>query len=302
MTLSQLRYLVALADHLHFGRAAAACRVSQPTLSAQIKKLEAYLDAPLVERNGYSGVGLTAIGVNVVERARRIVEEADAIIGAAQRGGAPLIGPRRLGVIPTLCPYFLPWALPALRSAFPKLDLICSEDLTEGLLDKLRTRRLDWAVIAEVPDVAGLESLPLFEEPFLAAVPAEHALSNTDPLPLGALEQSRLLLLTEGNCLRDQTLALCGAGAAVKPGGVEASATGLETLRGLVAAGLGVTLMPALAVRPTSGVVFRELTPHAGRQAILAYRAGAPQRVEARRIAEIIATAFEATTALQRDA
>lgn len=293
MTLTQLRYLIALADHLHFGRAAAACRVSQPTLSAQIKKLEAYLDAPLIERDPASGVGLTPLGLDVADRARRVIEEADAIVGVARRGGAPMLGPRRLGVIPTLCPYFLPWALPAMRRAYPKLDLICSEDLTDRLIEQLRARRLDWAVVAEDVATPGLEQAALFEEPFLAAAPADDPLARRDAATQADIAAARLLLLTEGNCLRAQTLAVCGPQSATAAHGVEASATGLETLRGLVAAGLGVTLVPALAVRPTDGVVFRPLDPPAGRCLSLAFRSGARQRVEARLAAETIAAAFE---------
>lgn len=299
MTLTQLRYLVALADHLHFGRAAAACRVSQPTLSAQIKKLEDYLDAPLVERGGPAGgargVALTSLGAHVVERARRMIEEADAILGVARRGGAPMTGPRRLGVIPTLCPYFLPWALPAMQRAHPRLELICSEDLTDQLVEKLRSRQLDWAVVAEpLAAPAGLETLPLFEEPFLAALPEAHPLAARATLDQAAFVAERPLLLTEGNCLRDQALALCGRSSGARAEGVEASATGLETLRGLVAAALGVTLMPELAARPTAGVVFRPLEPSVGRRMALAFRAGAQQRVEARMAADTIATAYAA--------
>ncbi len=293
MTLTQLRYLVALADHLHFGRAAAACRVSQPTLSAQIKKLEAYLDAPLGER-GAAGVGMTALGANVVERARRVIEEAEAIVGAAKRGAEPMVGPRRLGVIPTLCPYFLPWALPAIRRAHPKLDLICSEDLTDRLIEKLRARQLDWAAVAEPIEANGLELLPLFDEPFLAALPETHPLAAKKAAAQKEFVRAKLLLLTEGNCLRDQALALCAGTVAAQtpPRGVEASATGLETLRGLVAAGLGVTLMPALAARPTTGVVFKPLAPPAGRRVALAFRSAPQQRVEARMAAQTIADAF----------
>ncbi|MCI4664311.1 MAG: LysR substrate-binding domain-containing protein [Neomegalonema sp.] len=293
MTLTQLRYLVALADHLHFGRAAAACGVSQPTLSAQIKKLEAYLDAPLVERGG-GDVGLTALGAHIVERARRMLEEADAILGAARRGADPMVGPRRIGVIPTLCPYFLPWALPAIRNDFPRLDLLCFEEMTEQLVAELRARRLDWAVMAGPFRADGLEAYPLFQEAFLAALPEAHPLAQKEATPQSALTTERLLLLSEGHCMRDQALALC-ATQPKEPGRTDASATGLETLRGLVAAGLGVTLAPALAARPTPGVVYRPLTPPAGRDLILVARAAPAQRVEARLIAKSIAAAYAQT-------
>ena len=294
MTLTQIRYLVALSDQLHFGRAAADCGVSQPTLSAQIKKLEAYLGAPLFDRSG-SDVALTPLGAHIVEHARRMLDEADAIVGAARRGSEPMVGPRRLGVIPSLCPYFLPWALPSIQSAFPKLVLHCAEDLTERLVEDFRARRLDWAVIAAPFSAPGAETLPLFEEAFLAALPADHSLAQSESAPQASLAAEQLLLLGEGHCLRDQALALCSQ---VSPDAhlSGANATSLETLRGLVAGGLGLTLMPELAARPHDGVVYRPLSPAAGRQIVLLHRAAPPQRVEARLLAKEISKAYASRT------
>lgn len=293
MTLTQLRYLVALADHGHFGRAAEACGVSQPTLSTQIRKLESYLDAPLVSRGG-PRAALTPLGESICERARRMLDLAEEVKGAARRAGAPLVGPFRLGAIPTFCPYFLPWALPALRARFPRLELITRELRTEDALSALRRRDLDAAVVAEPLQDPAVETVPLFEEPFLVALPPEHPLTLAPAVPVVALARERVLVLEEGHCLRDQALGACGAEA---PDPAGARATSLETLLGLVAVGEGVTLAPALAVEGRTVPALRPLVPPAGRRLVLAHARACSRRGDIRPLADALRAA--APTPLQ---
>lgn len=250
MTLRELRYLVALADHQHFGRAAEACHVTQPTLSAQLRKLEDYLGHTLVDREPKVPT-LTPIGAQIVERARRLLSEADDILKLTRLRSGPLEGALNLGMIPTLAPYYLPTALSVIRAAYPKLQLIVQEDITANLIAKLGDQMLDAALLA-LP--AGLESracieVPLFDEPFYVAAPKNHAFADVDSVPAAALVEQKLLLLTEGHCLRGQALDVCGLVEAPRDENADCRATSLETLRQLVGAGLGLTLLPALAVR-----------------------------------------------------
>lgn len=276
MTLTQLRYLVALADHEHFGHAARACHISQPTLSAQIRKLEKELHAALIERG--TRVALTPLGVAVVTRARGMLAEADEIASIARRGEQPLAGPRRIGIIPTLCPYLLPWALPALKEAFPRLDLICREAMTDAVLGAVKSRELDWGIIAEDPDDPALATQVLFDEPFYAALPLGHPLAARKRVLQSALCHEKILVLGEGHCLREQTQAVCNAAAS---SGNDIQATSLETLRGLVAAGQGITLLPALARRPDETTIeLRPLSPAASRTVRLVMRRADPRRDE----------------------
>jgi LysR family hydrogen peroxide-inducible transcriptional activator len=275
MTLSQLRYLVALADHGHFGRAAEACGVSQPTLSSQIAKLEAYLDAPLVTR-GAAGARLTAMGEQVVSRARATLELVEEIKGVAHRGEAPLIGPFRLAMLPTLAPYCLPWALPALRAAFPRLDLVCVEMQTAAALVALRRREIDAALVAEPLDLPGIDTHALFDEPFLAALPPGHALAAAATVAPEALAGERMMVLEEGHCLRDQTLDLCRGAA----GGEGFRATSLETLLGLVAVGEGATIVPAMAGEGRRDAILRPIRPAVHRRIVLANGRAAARRGE----------------------
>ncbi len=277
MTLTQLRYLVALADHRHFGRAANACAISQPTLSAQLRKLEAELQADLIERG--NTVTMTPLGNAVVTRARGILSEADEIASIARRGEEPLTGPRRIGIIPTLCPYLLPWALPALNQGFPRLNLICREVMTGAVIAAVKSRELDWGLIADDPNDPGLNSHILFDEPFFAALPTSHPLTARKQISQASLCHEKILVLGEGHCLRDQTQALCGSGSSGL--GDDIQATSLETLRGLVAAGQGVTLLPALARRKEeSTIALRPLTPAASRTVRFISRRADPRRDE----------------------
>jgi len=276
MTLTQLRYLVALADHQHFGRAADACAISQPTLSAQLQKLEAELQAALIERG--NTITLTPLGNAVVTRARGILSEADEIASIARQGEEPLAGPRRIGIIPTLCPYFLPWALPALKKDFPRLDLICREAMTRAILSAIKSRELDWGLIAEDPDDPALTNDVIFEEPFFVALPPDHPLTERKSISQTALFSERILVLSEGHCLRNQTQAICNSASRT---GDDIQATSLETLRGLVSAGQGITLLPALARRDAeTGVDLRPMKPAASRTVRLVARRADPRRSE----------------------
>lgn len=289
MTLTQLRYLLALGDHGHFGRAAEACGVSQPTLSTQVAKLEAYLDAPLVER-GPSGARLTPLGERVASRARQMLDLADEIKGAARRGEAPLTGPFRLGVLPTLGPYCLPWVVPGLRTRFPRLDLVCREVQTAEALAALRRRDLDAAILAAPLEMAGIGTIPLFDEPFVAALPPGHPLLAEDAVRPEALAAERLLVLEEGHCLRDQALAVC-AGDAGSPG---FRATSLETLLGLVTIGEGATLAPALAVAGRTTPALRPFLPGLHRRLLLAHALSGARRGEMRLLAGALRAAAPA--------
>ncbi|MCX7564181.1 DNA-binding transcriptional regulator OxyR [Xanthomonadaceae bacterium XH05] len=247
MNIRDLRYLLALAEHRHFGRAAAASFVSQPTLSTQIRKLEEELGVTLIERAPRK-VMLTPVGREIAERARRILRELDELREVAQRSRDPEAGTVRLGIFPTLGPYLLPHVLPQIRMRFPNLELLLVEEKTGALLHQLREGRLDAAILAMPLQDDQLHVEFLFEEPFLLAVPRSHPLAAHRKISMQDLSRESLLLLEDGHCLRDQALDVCHlAGAGEKSG---FRATSLETLRQMVAAGVGVTLLPKLAVAP----------------------------------------------------
>jgi len=250
VNLRDLEYLVAVAEHGHFGRAAAACYVSQPTLSTQLKKLEAELDVALVERNPRRVV-LTAAGEQVVARARTILGEVDAIRGIARHARDPRSGRLRLGLLPTLAPYLLPHVMPAVTARFPHLELLLVEEKTQVLLDQLRAGRLDGAVLAMPVADESLDGELLFREDFVLAVPAGHRLARAGegPVPVDVLaDEPHILLLQDGHCLRDQALAICQLAGARADAGF--AATSLETLRYMVGTGAGITLLPELSVQP----------------------------------------------------
>ena len=244
MNLRDLRYLVALADERHFGRAALRCHVSQPTLSAQLRKLEGYLGVPLIERQPRR-VTLTEAGTRVVERARRILLEADAIVELAKSDRDPLAGSLKVALIPTVGPYLLPHVARRLRRDLPRLKLMLYEYQTEPLLEKLRAGEVDVGILALPVPQDGLDTLTLYDEPFTVAVPAGHPLAARDRLKLEDLRGETLLLLEDGHCLRDQALEVCSRVRVHEA--QDYRATSLETLRQMVAAGHGVTLMPQLA-------------------------------------------------------
>lgn len=247
MNLRDLKYLVALAEHKHFGRAAAACFVSQPTLSTQIKKLEEELGVPLVERAPRK-VMLTPAGREAAARARGIVAEVEQLKEAARRSRDPEAGTVRLGIFPTLGPYLLPHVVPAIRARFPQLELLLVEEKSDVLLTQLRNGQLDAALLALPLHDEQLHTEFLFEEPFVLAAPEGHPLAAHATLHMADLADQRLLLLQDGHCLRDQALDVCHLAGALEKS--EFQATSLETLRQMVAANVGVTLLPMLAVKP----------------------------------------------------
>ncbi|WP_395683261.1 LysR substrate-binding domain-containing protein [Dokdonella sp.] len=247
MNLRDLRYLVALAEHRHFGRAATASFVSQPTLSTQIKKLEEELGVALVERTPRK-VLLTEVGREIALRAREVLGEIEQIRAAAQRTRDPESGTVRLGIFPTLGPYLLPHVVPAIRARFPRLELLLTEEKTEVIQRQLREGRLDAGILALPIHDDQLHQEFLFEEDFVLAVPEGHALASLPALKLGDLADQNLLLLEDGHCLRDQALEVCQLAGAVERSGFRA--TSLETLRQMVAAGVGITLLPSLSVKP----------------------------------------------------
>jgi len=289
MTLQDLRYLVALADHGHFGRAAASCHVSQPTLSTQIRKLEQFLGVPLFERAS-KALTPTAMGADVIARARQVIAEAEAIVDMAQRAGEPLAGPLALGVIPTLGPYLLGWLIPALAERYPKLRLSVHEDLTAHLLARLAAHRLDAALLALPVAEPGLESIALFDEPFWLAAPASHKLAAKNVVAEEDLRGERLLLLAEGHCLREQALALCGEAGAERKETPDFSAASLETVRQMAAIGIGCTLLPAMAVgeRREPGLVVRPLAAGLSRRIGLVSRQSYPYAAGLALLAELI--------------
>lgn len=247
MNLRDLKYLVALADHKHFGRAAAASFVSQPTLSTQIKKLEDELGVALVER-APRRVMLTPVGREVAERARKVIADVEQMAEIARRSQDPEAGTVRLGLFPTLGPYLLPHVVPRLRQRFPRLELLLIEEKTDQILQRLRDGRLDAGLLALPIHDDQLHVEVLFDEPFVLAVPHQHSMAEQDSLELHDLDHQHLLLLEEGHCLRDQALDVCHMAGADERDGFRA--TSLETLRQMVAAGVGITLLPVLAVQP----------------------------------------------------
>jgi len=247
MNLRDLTYLVALADHRHFGRAAEASFVSQPTLSTQIKKLEEELGVVLIER-GPRKLMLTEVGTAISERAREVLNEVDQIREEARRHRDPEAGSFRLGLFPTIGPYLLPHVMPQLRERFPQLELYLIEEKTEILVDQLRRGQIDAAILALPVEDKAFEQELLFDEPFVLCLPADQPPPQHLPAQLFDLKANSLLLLEEGHCMRDQALEVCELAGARERQGFRA--TSLETLRQMVAAGVGVTLLPVLSVKP----------------------------------------------------
>lgn len=243
MNLRDLQYLVALAETRHFGRAAERCHVSQPTLSAQLKKLEEYLGVALIERRPRK-VALTASGEAVIERARHMLQGAEDIRALARASQDPLAGPLKVGLIPTLGPYLLPRVMPRMAQALPKLSLLLHEYQTAPLVQRVLDGELDLAILALPADTRGLQTRPLFAEAFLVAMPGQHRLASKRRVRTPDLAGEKLLLLEEGHCLREHALEACSRAGAEEQG---FRATSLETLRQMVASGAGITLLPRLA-------------------------------------------------------
>ena len=252
MTLTELRYIVAVARERHFGRAAEACFVSQPTLSVAIKKLEEELEVKLFER-GTAEVSVTPVGQAIVRQAQSVLEQAAAIKEIAKRGQDPLSGPLRLGIIYTIGPYLLPGLVRQVIAQTPQMPLLLQENFTNKLLDMLRSGELDCAIMAEPFPDTGLAVAPLYDEPFLVAVPSAHPLASRSSIGSEELKQETMLLLGTGHCFRDQVLAVCPEYArfASDAEGIRKSFEGssLETIRYMVASGMGITVVPQLSVR-----------------------------------------------------
>jgi LysR family hydrogen peroxide-inducible transcriptional activator len=250
LKLKDLRYLVALADTRHFGRAAERSFVSQPTLSAQLKKLEEYLGVQLIER-APKRVALTAAGEEIVERARRILEASEEIVELARGHRDPLAGRLKLALLPTIGPYLLPNVAAKLRKQLPRLELMLYEYQTVAMLEKLHSGEIDVGILAMPVPMDGLDSHVLYREPFTVAMPSHHKLSAKPSIRVEDLSHETLLLLEDGHCLRDQALDVCSSTDVHEK--QDFRATSLETLRQMVAAGVGITLLPELAGRGAYG-------------------------------------------------
>jgi LysR family transcriptional regulator, hydrogen peroxide-inducible genes activator len=253
MNIRDLKYLVALADHQHFGKAAEICFVSQPALSIQIKKLEEILGIKLLERTNKS-ILFTESGLMIVERAREILNQVDEVHEIAKLTKDPYNGELKIGIFPTLAPYLLPLIIPTLSKKFSKLSFYLIEEQTTVLIEKLKTGKLHAAFLALPVVEKSFTTSPLFDEEFLLATPHNHALAKLKTVKQQDLENKNLLLLEEGHCMREQALALCQ-----KLNASEAQnfrATSLETLRHMVAAGVGITLIPKLACDARSSISY----------------------------------------------
>jgi LysR family hydrogen peroxide-inducible transcriptional activator len=278
MTLTELRYIVAVARERHFGRAAEACFVSQPTLSIAIKKLEDELEVKLFERGG-SEVTVTPLGEAIVRQAQAVIEQAAAIKEIAKAGKDPVAGPLRLGIIYTIGPYLLPELVRQVIERTPQMPLMLQENFTVRLLEMLRAGELDCAILAEPFPDAGLAIAPLYDEPFMAAVPKDHALATRRTITTAELKQQTMLLLGTGHCFRDQVLEVCPEFArfSTDAEGIRRSFEGssLETIKHMVASGMGVTVVPRLSVDALAQPHVRYIPfapPVPSRRVVLAWR------------------------------
>jgi LysR family hydrogen peroxide-inducible transcriptional activator len=283
----QLKYLVALAESRHFGRAAQLCTVTQSTLSAGLLALERQLDCHILDRAAGRHVVFTPLGLDLVERARTALTALEAVTEAAMAARAPLAGPLRMGVIPTIGPFLLPALMPVLRAEFPRLRLYLREDTTANLVDRLASNRLDLLLLATPCDCGGAETVAVARDGFVIALPPGHRLAGEAEIPVSALATERLLLLEDGHCLRDQALAVCGLLTGDRGDQDGFAATSLHTLVQMVAGGLGVTLLPQLAVASGicagTGLVLRPLAgAGAWRTLGLAWRPNAPRSADYR--------------------
>ena len=292
MNLRDLNYVLAVAESGHFGRAAKACYVSQPTLSGQIKKLETELGVQLFER-GRGGAKPTDAGRAVAEQARTALRAAAEIRQIAQAAQDPFAGEFRLGLIPTVAPYLIPRFVARMRTALPDLSVIYREDITERLVRDLEAGTIDASILATPPESDALQAIPLYTEPFRLVFPDGHDLSSLVHLRMSDVNRQEMLLLTEGHCFRDQALAICDAPLNEKSEAeTSLRATSLETLINLVAQGQGVTLVPALAMAGLSdelGLEDRTLEEDgAAREINLTIRRSTPRRALTGRVVEII--------------
>jgi LysR family transcriptional regulator, hydrogen peroxide-inducible genes activator len=295
MNLRDLFYLNSIAEHRHFGRAAEACNVTQPTLSSQIRKLEEELGVKLLERTN-KRVDMTPVGLRILEHAQGALSEVDQIRGVARAARDPLVGPIKLGVIPTLAPYLMPMILRPLQEAYSGLTIDLWEDQTQALIDSLRNHKLDAALLATKPEAPEITEISLFVEPLMAALPARHRLARKSSIREEELADD-LMVLAEGHCLANQALTACGTkhGRRTRLQGSMQAAT-LDTLVNLVEAGYGATLIPSLAVDSFRGkdIVVRKLAGHSARTIRLASRPGFPRPQALRALEKVIRKAVGA--------
>ena len=287
-TLRQLQYLKLLSEHGSFSRAAEAAHVSQPALSSGVQELERVLGAPVVERTR-GNVQLTAVGAEACRRAEDVLARTEDLVEAARNVGRPLSGRLRLGIIPTVAPFLLPATLPGLKATYPGLRLFIREDLTPRLIAGLKAGQLDCAVIALPYEASGIEHAHIGDDEILAVAPVGHALAAPGDILPGSLKSEDLILLEDGHCLRDQALA--GIDMEAPKGEDVFAATSLHTLVQMVSSGLGVSFLPAMAVRAgladDKGVVTRHFAAEAPRREIVvAWRSGSSRAAEARLLAE----------------
>jgi LysR family hydrogen peroxide-inducible transcriptional activator len=291
VTLSELRYVVAVAQERNFGRAAARCFVSQPALSVAIQKLEQELGVPLFER-GKSEVTVTALGERIVEQAQRVLEEAEQIRDIARHGQDQLVGKFRIGVIRTVAPYLLPDLIPALHARASAMPLEIEEDLTDTLAQLLKSGRLDALILAQPFDLTGVVVEPLYEEPFEVVVPYEHPWAQRKSIDPGELAGENCILLNVGNCFRNQVLETCPE--LNKPGTELTKSNSIETIRNMVASGLGISVLPsgALTQKYYSQLVVRVpfAEPRPTRRIALAYRKSFPRPAAIRVITDAFAS------------
>lgn len=296
MTLTELKYIVAVARERHFGRAAEACYVSQPTLSVAIRKLEEELDVTIFERGG-AEVGITPIGLRIIEQAQKVLEEGANLKEIAKEGQNPLSEPLRVGIIYTVAPYLLPLLVPQQIKLTPKMPLVLQENYTVRLLELLRQGELDAAIVALPLNESGFMVRELYDEPFVVAVPHGHAWSGRSHVDASELKDETMLLLGTGHCFRDQVLDVCPelSRFSASSEGIQRTFEGssLETIRHMVATGIGVTILPATALNSTvqdnallDYIPFKEPIPD--RRIVLVWRKSFPRAAAIDALAEAI--------------
>jgi len=279
MTLTELKYIVALAREKHFGRAAEACFVSQPTLSVAIRKLEDELGVQLFER-GTTGIQTTPMGEQLIEQAQKVLDEASLLKDLARQGRDPLHGPLRVGVIYTIGPYLLPWLVPQMIQVYPSMPMLLHENYTVKLLETLRQGELDVLILAEPFDAQGLVIDPVYDEHFVVAVPRQHPWAKRRRIPSKELTQQTMLLLGTGHCFRDQVIEVCPelSRFSQASSGIQKAFEGssLETIRHMVASGVGITVLPQTACPRARDDGFLCYVPFEGmppsRRVVLAWR------------------------------
>ncbi|MDX7986463.1 DNA-binding transcriptional regulator OxyR [Xenorhabdus sp. 12] len=289
MNIRDLEYLVALAEFRHFRRAADACHVSQPTLSGQIRKLEDELGVMLLERTSRK-VLFTQQGMLLVDQAKTVLREVKVLQEMASLQGESMSGPLHIGLIPTVGPYLLPLIIPELHKLFPKLEMYLHEAQTQYLLAQLDSGKLDCAILAQVKETEAFIEVPLFDEPMRLAIYDDHKWAERTQIKMEELSGEKLLMLEDGHCLRDQAMGFCFQAGAKED--THFRATSLETLRNMVAAGSGITLLPELSVpkeNKRDGVCYLKcFEPEPSRSIILVYRPGSPLRGRYEQLAEAI--------------